>query len=296
MCVGVLRRARPPVSVAPGRAGPWTSAGLRRQCPHRPAPRCSCGGRRADRRGKRRAGGDDGAPGWQQRQHRVALAGQTAPMDTPIFDGVLGDRLAQAREAVQLAEHDSRAFAAALAQGQAQALEQLAQARAEALARERTAALTAQVAVLQSELERLRGDTQTRTEVVRPPSPPAGTAAGQAGQAPPPDPAAPATPAASPDPAAVATPAVPPATPVAPPARVVVAPDAAAVTVAAGGGRMHRSDGTVRAGRPTTVRTGRLAADAGPTGDDVPSVPSMKDLFASTRAAGWLDQLMGAKR
>jgi hypothetical protein len=57
-----------------------------------------------------------------------------------------------------------------------------------------------------------------------------------------------------------------------------------------------RSDGTVRAGRPTTVRTGRLAADAGPTGDDVPSVPSMKDLFASTRAAGWLDQLMGAKR
>ena len=204
-------------------------------------------------------------------------------MDTPIFDGVLGDRLAQAREAVQLAEHDSRAFTAALARGQAQALEQLAQARAEALARERTAALTAQVAVLQSELERLRGDTQTRTEVVRPPAPPAGTAAGQAAHAPAPDPAAPATPAAPPARAAQ-------------PARVVVAPAAAAVTVTAVRPAAARGDGTVRAGRPTTVRTGRLAADAGPTGDDVPSVPSMKDLFASTRAAGWLDQLMGAKR
>ena len=206
-------------------------------------------------------------------------------MDTPIFDGVLGDRLAQAREAVQLAEHDSRAFTAALALGQAQALEQLAQTRAEALARERTAALTAQVAILDSELRRLRADAANRSEAVRPP-----TAAAPATPA---DPAAPATLAPAPDPAA------PPA-PAASPARVVLAPAAAAVSVAAVSvAAVHpaaRGDGTVRAGRPATVRTGRLAADAGPTGDDVPSVPSMKDLFASTRAAGWLDQLLGARR
>jgi len=186
-------------------------------------------------------------------------------MDTPIFDGVLGDRLAQAREAVQLAERDGRAFAAALSQGQAQALKQLAQARAESLTRERTAGLTARIAGLESELQRLRDDAETRAAT---------------------DAEAVAPPAAAPDVVA----------PAAPPARVVVAPAAAAVSVAAVHPAATRGDGTVRAGRPATVRTGRLAADAGPTGDDVPSVPSMKDLFASTRAAGWLDQLLGAKR
>jgi len=178
-------------------------------------------------------------------------------MDTPIFDGVLGDRLAQAREAVQLAERDGRAFVAALTQGQAQALEQLAQARAESLTRERTAGLTARIAGLESELQRLRDDAETDAETQAP---------------------------------------APVVVPEAPPARVVVAPAAAAVSVAAVHPAATRGDGTVRAGRPATVRTGRLAADAGPTGDDVPSVPSMKDLFASTRAAGWLDQLLGAKR
>ena len=188
-------------------------------------------------------------------------------MDTPIFDGVLGDRLAQARAEVERAGRDAQAFAAARSQGQAQALEQLAQARADALVRERTATLTARIAVLEAELRQVRD-----AQAVRPPvaemRPAPGIEKGGA--------VAPATPpAAAPAPAPV--PAVAPA-PTTQPAVPPVRPPKSTP------------------GRPAAARTGRLAADAGPTGEDVPSVPSMKDIFASSRAAGWLDNLLGARR
>ena len=83
-------------------------------------------------------------------------------MDTPIFDGVLGDRLAAAREAVERAERDGHAFAAALSQDQAQALDQLVQSRAETLARARTAALTVRLAAVEAELRRVRDGQAVR--------------------------------------------------------------------------------------------------------------------------------------
>ena len=194
-------------------------------------------------------------------------------MDTPIFDGVLGDRLAQARAEVERAGRDAQAFAAARSQGQAQALEQLAQARADALVRERTATLTARIAVLQAELRQVR-----EARAVRPPAtevPASGPVPDVAAAAAVPLAAAPAAPPAVPRTTQPAVPRIsPPASTPGPPSTPAAA----------------------RNSRPTPARTGRLAADAGPTGEDVPTVPSMKDIFASSRAAGWLDSLLGARR
>ena len=199
-------------------------------------------------------------------------------MDTPIFDGVLSDRLAQARAEVELAGRDAQAFAAARSQSQAQALEQLARARADALIRERTATLTARIAVLEAELRQVRGAQAVRPPVaeVRP-APGSENSGAVAPTGPPVSGAEPAAPAPLPAPAPAPTtqPADPPLTPAtSTPSRPAAA----------------------RTGRPAAARTGRLAADAGPTGQDVPSVPSMKDIFASSRAAGWLDNLLGARR
>ena len=185
-------------------------------------------------------------------------------MDTPIFDGVLSDRLAQARAEVERAGRDAQAFAAARSQSQAQALEQLAQARADALVRERTATLTARIAVLEVELRQVRGAQAVRLPVAEVGPAPGGESSGAVAPIARPVPAAePAEPAPLPAPA----PAVPPSQPAAAPP-----------------------------GRPAAAPKGRLAADAGPTGQDVPSVPSMKDIFAGSRAAGWLDNLLGARR
>ena len=203
-----------------------------------------------------------------------AAQGQTARMDTPIFDGVLGDRLAQARAEVERAERDAQAFAAAQSHGQAQALEQLARTRADALVRERTATLTARIAVLEAELRQVRG-----AQAVRPPAtevrPASGPVPDVAAAAAVPLAAAPAAPPAVPRTTQPAVPRIsPPASTPGPPSTPAAA----------------------RNSRPTPARTGRLAADAGPTGEDVPTVPSMKDIFASSRAAGWLDSLLGARR
>ena len=200
-------------------------------------------------------------------------------MDTPIFDGVLGDRLAQARAEVERAGRDAQAFAAARSQSQAQALEQLAQARADALVRERTATLIARIAVLEAELRQVRG-----AQAVRPPAAevrpaPGSEKGGAVAPATPPVPA----PAPAPVPAPAPASAPPPTTqPAVPPTTQPAVP------------RVRPPASTP--GRPAAARTGRLAADAGPTGEDVPSVPSMKDIFASSRAAGWLDNLLGARR
>ena len=195
-------------------------------------------------------------------------------MDTPIFDGVLGDRLAQARAEVERAGRDAQAFAAARSQSQAQALEQLAQARADALVRERTATLTARIAVLETELRQVRGAQAVRLPVADVGPAPGRESSGAVAPIARPVPAAePAAQAPLPAPAPTPQPAV---TPVTPPASTPSQP--------------------APGSRPAAARTGRLAADAGPTGQDVPSVPSMKDIFASSRAAGWLDNLLGARR
>ena len=203
-------------------------------------------------------------------------------MDTPIFEGVLSDRLAQARAEVELAGRDAQAFAAARSQNQAQALEQLARARADALVRERTATLTARIAVLEAELRQVRGVQAVRPPVAEVwPAPGSENSGSVAPTAPPVSGAEPAAPA--PAPAPTTQPAVPPSQP------------AAARTGRPAAARTGRP-AAARTGRPAAARTGRPAADAGPTGQDVPSVPSMKDIFASSRAAGWLDNLLGASR
>jgi len=179
----------------------------------------------------------------------------TAPgpiTDTPILDGVLGDRLESARRAVDRAEQDARDFRAALTAGATAALEQQAGQRAQALLAERTAVLAARTSALESQLRRTEDLLETRTrELAELRSAP--EVAAEA--------------AAVPEPEVVQAPV--PAAPAVPPAP---AP-----------------------GRVTVARQARRGDD-GPAPADVPSVPSMKDIFASTRAAGWLSDLRASKR
>lgn len=200
-------------------------------------------------------------------------------MDTPIFDGVLGDRLAAARESVERAERDAQRFRSALDAGREQALEQLAQSRAEALTAERTAELAARVESLERLLSRATAERDRALAALDPVEtspaaspPPADT---DASTRPADEPAEPAVDSELPvdEPVEPVTP-----TPVdVPAARPAPAPAPTPVPVAT---------------RPPA----RKAADQGPTGADVPAVPSMKDIFAGTRAAGWLDSLLGSKR
>ena len=215
-------------------------------------------------------------------------------MDTPIFDGVLGDRLAAARAAVELAGRQAAAFREALDAGRAHALEQLAQSRAQALTAKRTAALTARVEVLERALltaHRERAAALAELQQRRGAGP------------------APVTPTAvAPTVEVVATGDSPPAhdrapvplqsTP--PTAAPIAATTVAATTAATSASRAAAAVSPAPAAtvnRPVVARSrGRLAGDDGPAVEDVPSVPSMKDLLGSTRAAGWLDSLLGARR
>lgn len=223
-------------------------------------------------------------------------------MDTPIFDGVLGDRLATARQAVEQAGRDADAFAAALDAGQTQALGQLVELRARALVAERTSKLTDRVSLLERELQAAQDRLAVRPAPVRlaagaggadPASTPRSAPVVQVPGQPASDPAvrrtartAPAVPTPAPAPAPThARPAARESRPTAAPSRPTGVPVPAATAV------------TASAGRPASPeRTGRKAADEGPTGEDVPTVPSMRDLFAGSRAASWLDGLMGARR
>lgn len=178
---------------------------------------------------------------------------------TPIYDGVLGDRLEAARRAVEQAEQDARDFRAALSAGATTALEQQAEQRAHALLAERTAALTARTSALEARLRRAEDLLAARDgELAGLRAASAAVAAAQAEQK------AAAEEPVAPSPVAAPTPVTTPA-PVPAPGRVTVARQA---------------------------RRG----DDGPAAADVPSVPSMKDIFASTRAAGWLSDLRASKR
>ena len=175
----------------------------------------------------------------------------TAPgpiTDTPLFDGVLGERLEAARRAVHRAEQDARDFRAALSAGAAAALEQQAEQRAQALVAERTAVLAARTSGLESRLRRTEDLLATRDrELAELRSAPEVVAE------------APVVVAEAPE---------------------VVEPPAASEPAP---------------GRVTVARQARRGDD-GPAAADVPSVPSMKDIFASTRAAGWLSDLRASKR
>ena len=217
-------------------------------------------------------------------------------VDTPIFDGVLGDRLAAARAAVELAGRQAAAFREALDAGRAHALEQLAQSRAQALTAKRTAALTARVEVLERALltaHRERAAALAELQQRRGAGP------------------APVTPTAvAPTVEVVATGDSPPAhdrAPVplqsTPPTAATIAVTTVAPTTVAATTTATRAAAAVNPApaatvtRPAVARSrGRLAGDDGPAAEDVPSVPSMKDLLGSTRAAGWLDSLLGARR
>lgn len=207
-------------------------------------------------------------------------------MDTPIFDGVLGDRLAAARAAVELAGQQAAAFQEALDAGRAHALEQLAQSRAQALTAGRTAALTARVEVLERALltaHRERAAALAELQQRRGGGP------------------APVTPTAvAPTVEVVATGDSPPAHDRAPVPLQSTPPTAATVAAATTATRAAAAVSPAPAAtvtRPAVARSrGRLAGDDGPAVEDVPSVPSMKDLLGSTRAAGWLDSLLGARR
>ncbi|MCW2613778.1 MAG: hypothetical protein JWN08_772 [Frankiales bacterium] len=200
-------------------------------------------------------------------------------MDTPTFDGVLADRLAAARTSVERAGRDAAAFRTALDAGQAQALEELARQRAEQLASERTAALTARVTELEQQLDRAHAQRAADLPVEAEPAE-AEPAEAQAVEA---QGAAPGAGAVADHPAVGDEPTVP----------------AEGVPAAA----VRQEPTPPPTGRPVLVPRPPLgrpspgrASDQGPTGTDVPSVPSMKDIFASTRAAGWLDSLLGAKK
>lgn len=177
---------------------------------------------------------------------------------TPIFDGVLGDRLDAARRAVERAEQDARDFRAALGAGAAAALEQQAEQRAQALLAERTAVLTARTSALEARLRRAEDLLATRDgELAELRAASAAVAEEQADEQLE-EPVAPAPVAAVPATPTTTTPAPAP-------------------------------------GRVTVARQARRGDD-GPAAADVPSVPSMKDIFASTRAAGWLSDLRASKR
>jgi len=182
----------------------------------------------------------------------------TAPgpiTDTPLFDGVLGERLEAARRAVHRAEQDARDFRAALSAGAAAALEQQAEQRAQALVAERTAVLAARTSGLESRLRRTEDLLATRDREL-------------------------AELRSAPEVVAEAPVVVAEAPVVVAEAPEVVEPPAASEPAP---------------GRVTVARQARRGDD-GPAAADVPSVPSMKDIFASTRAAGWLSDLRASKR
>lgn len=185
----------------------------------------------------------------------------TAPgqiTDTPIFDGVLGDLLAAARRAVGRAEQDAREFRAALSRSTAAALEQQAEQRARALLEERTAQQEDRTRAIESRLRATEDLLATRDRELA-------TATSEL---------AATTVALDTRTAELATLAAERAAP-APP--VSSAPPELAP------------------GRVTVARQVRRSDD-GPKAADVPSVPSMKDIFATTRAAGWLSDLRAGKR
>lgn len=230
--------------------------------------------------------------------------------DSPLYDTVLADVLAEARDAVWVAELAAKQFRAALAVGAAKALEQQAERRAQQLVGERTAVLSARVVALER-LLRHQGDTLASAIIVTPAEAPVGPVM---------KPPAPSTKPASVQPA----PAKPDPVPPAPAVRLTTTAAATAATVTAAATAVEtataattvtapgRPTAATTPGRPTTTATTatpvraaditpvrpavRRAKDTGPTAADVPSVPSMKDIFSSTRAASWLDGLLGAKR
>ncbi|MBC7375419.1 MAG: hypothetical protein H7323_15640 [Frankiales bacterium] len=56
------------------------------------------------------------------------------------------------------------------------------------------------------------------------------------------------------------------------------------------------ADPPPQAAAATPRAAGRKAADQGPTGGDIPVVPSVKELLTTTRSASWLDTLLGSRR
>ena len=189
--------------------------------------------------------------------------------DTSLYDVVLADHLAAARGAVLVAETAAKEFRTALAVGAAQALEQQAERRAQQLVAERTATLTARVQALER-LLRHHADTlasspvpEVPVEVPVPPPTDAPVLVKAVG------PKAPAKPA---------QPAVP---------KLPAVPELSAVP------EPRTTPNT--SSWPARPAAGR-ARDSGPAAAEVPSVPSMKDIFAGTRAASWLDGLLGTKR
>lgn len=181
----------------------------------------------------------------------------TAPADrtdTPIYDGVLGDRLAAARASVQLAQRDAEEFRAGLTRSAADALEQQAEQRARVLVAERTADQAAYLAGLERRL-RVTEQALARAD---------DQLAELRGQ---PAPVVPAM-------------VVP----------VVVVPVVVAPVVVAPTPEVVSAPDHVMPGRVTVLRR-TSSHDDGPAAADVPAVPSMKDIFATTRAAGWLDNL-----
>ncbi len=213
-------------------------------------------------------------------------------MDTPIFDGVLGDRLVAARQEVEQAGRDAQAFATALDAGQTQALGQLVELKARALVAERTSALTTRVTLLERELRAAHDRLAVRpTPVEEPPATPAADPVPTPRTAPVVQ--VPGQPVADPAVRRTARTAPPVPTPAGTltPRPAVAVPRPAAVPAR---GAAAAPDPAVRPA--SQARTGRKAADEGPTGEDVPTVPSMRDLFAGSRAASWLDGLLGAKR
>ena len=242
------------------------------------------------------------------------MIGQTARMPdvperpasdpgTPLHDAVLTDRLEAAARSVAVAMQDATAFRQALDAGQRAALAQQAEQQARTLTAVATATLTARLDALERQVrwsgDRLAvlaawhtGDTRCQVcgEVV-----PCTTARVLVG-----------------DPAPVRRLAVVP-TPAAAASTPTLQEQAVAFEAAARPLPVEAAPEPVDAAcaepcpdavpvRPAPVEAVRdapsrsVARDGGPAAAEVPSVPSMKDLFAGTRAAGWLDSLLGAKR
>jgi len=240
---------------------------------------------------------------------------------TPLYDAVLSDRLQAAALSVAQAEQDADAFLAALDRSQTDALEQLAQHRARELVVAQTLTVTTQRDLLERQA-RVAGDRLAGLAAWHAGDPacracgevmPCTTTQVLAGAAAPAI-ATPAssTPALSTHPiavrgAAATTPETEPVGAEQGPA-VAVAPitlEAQAVASEAvhhGAASEVHHEPPAEPVEPTKAPVGPaerpavMARDGGPSAADVPSVPSMKHLFSSTRAASWLDNLLGAKR
>lgn len=217
---------------------------------------------------------------------------------TPIYDAVLADRLQAAARSVAQAEQDAATFRAALDGGQTQAIEQLAERRARELLDAQTLTVTTQRDLLERQArvvgDRLAGlaawhtgDATCRACGEAMPCTTTQVLAGAAAPAPP----EPAPEEPEPEPAEPQH------------AVDVVTLEAQAVAAeAAHAVESHHEpvdepvdepvEPTERPAEPPAA----AARDGGPAAREVPSVPSMKDLFSSTRAASWLDNLLGAKR